>query len=149
MITLHNLTATSLVPYPVVVTPPPPHRQRDLAGRIAHGCSGSVDTAGFNLVLTNEIYTGTSANGIFLGFDFESTPSVLQVKVFHYKVAPGAEGNDPALQPVLIKQNVFEASDGDELTVDGNWDATIGTVDSPPTLDAFPRAVSIGDMMTH
>lgn len=147
MLTLHNLTRRSLIPYPVEVNPPPPHRVRDLVERIAFGCSGPMDPNSFNPVFCSEEFEGpdTEANGVHFGFDFSNVPGTVLARVFHHKVAPGQDGGDPMLQPLLLHEAPIEAGPDSAITIDHNWFSALGRAEQPTqTLDAFPRDIATG-----
>ncbi len=141
----HNRTGTDLIPYPVVTSPPPPHRERDVDGRIPRNCSATVDSEGFNLVLTNEDYGGSGTNGVFLGFDTSTSPLTVLVRRLRYKVAPGQEGSNSSLQPEVIQDEVVEVAVDGDVTVDSAWQVSVG-VPSEKTysLDVYPPSIQGG-----
>jgi len=119
-LTVVNATQSfSFVPYVVVNTPPPPHREADPAGTLAPGGTYAVDLGGFNPIFFDE----TRKNGIVLQLDLGGTPSAILVRLFDYQVPPGDEGTDPALQPTLLDERLFEATKSQlTLTIQGGGD---------------------------
>ena len=112
-LSLQNETNRDLVPYPVVTTPPPPHRAPDTANTIAPSGRLEIDPEGFNPVF----YFGGvgdlgAPNGVFVGLGFyDQEPPIIHIRLFHYVVPPGQEGSDPALQPVLLREDFEEVQD--------------------------------------
>ena len=108
-LTLQNDIGRAITPYPVVTTPPPPHRVADPSNAIGVGASGTVDVAGFNPVY---IYPplpqiAGQPNGFIVQLDLESPDPTILVISYQYKVPPGEEQGDPANQPVAIAQFPF------------------------------------------
>lgn len=130
---LRNETGDDLVPYPVVTTPPPPHREALPAGTVPHQGEAVLDTKGFNPVYFQEgVVDLDEANGLYLGFDLiDADPLLIQYKVFHYKVPPGTDGGDPTKQPILLHQGFEEVEDLD-LTILVTTKADIGQGGLPP-----------------
>ena len=130
-LTLRNETGVTLTPYPVVTTPPPPHREADSANQIPTNGSAEIDTRGFNPVYyVPGISDVNRANGVYIGLqlDGDDDPFLIQYKVFHYKVPPGQAGHDPAKQPILLHSGVQEVTDVDHgITIKG-----AGPVGPPP-----------------
>ena len=114
-LTFRNVTGQTLTPYPVVTTPPPPHREADSAANISPGGTASIDPLGFNPVYyAAGITDPTQANGVYLGLDLDdAAPFMIQFKVFHYRVPPGQAGHDPDKQPILLHTGVQEIIDVD------------------------------------
>ena len=111
---IRNETPTALVPYPVVTSPPPPHREADPAASIAPNAEQEIDPEGFNPVYYAGPVDGTKPNGVFLGLAlYHQDPPQIQYRIFHYAVAPGQEGTDPALQPTLLREDVLDLTDDD------------------------------------
>ncbi len=109
VISLDNQTAVDLVPYPVVTSPPPPHRESDPANTLPAGSQANLDPNGFNPLY----YHADSKRGVLIQFDVTSTPAIIFVRGFHYQVEPGKEGTNPALQPTSFMDWLFEISKND------------------------------------
>jgi hypothetical protein len=131
-VTLNNQSGHALTPYPVKVTPPPPHREADPANIILEAGTTPIDPHGFNPVFyTTGISDVSKANGIYIGLDLDdASPMMIQYKVFHYKVPPGEAGKDPANQPILLHQGVVEVEDVDQM-ITVSWFGPAG-VPLPP-----------------
>jgi len=100
---LRNLTQKHLEAYPVVVDPPPPHRERVAALDVPGLGERALDPNGFNPVYyTQGVQNPDKPNGIFLGFALEFPPRAIQYRIFHHVVPPGQEGVDPDLQPTML-----------------------------------------------
>ena len=133
-IKLRNETQVSLIPYPVVTTPPPPHRESNPAGAIAPGANGKIDPTGFNpLFYSAQPVALTVANGLHIQFTSAGDePQAVMARVFHHVVQPGQEGSDPAQQPVLLHE-VFQEVPGGNILItvatddqtNGGWSVTI------------------------
>lgn len=125
MIRIANRTEQALVPYPVVTTPPPPHRERDLDQRVPHGCYALIDPLGFNVVYSNELFsiTDRSVNGFSMQFDTSTSPTGLLYRAMHFRVAPGDEGTDPDLQPWVVEETYRQLRPfpPGELYLDAEW----------------------------
>ena len=102
-LTLRNRTEVDLVPYPVVTTPPPPHREADPANTLAHDSEVQIDTTGFNPLFFHE----GSMKGVVIQLGLDDDPAALRVVLFQYQVPPGQEGSDPALQPQELGASVY------------------------------------------
>ncbi len=103
-IQLQNDTAGALVPYPVVTSPPPPHREADLASVVAVGSSRSIDPESFNPLFFSELRKISLTLQLSLDLD---PPQILGRTMLHV-VPPGQEGTDPALQPTQLEEMLFE-----------------------------------------
>lgn len=127
-ISLTNETGRVLTSYEVNPSPPPARLPADT---VPDGGNFNIDPAGFNPVFAWDggiSLAGTDPNGFFIGLGLTETPPLIQYKLFHYKVTPGTPGSDPALQPILLSEQVVEVTEGEILiVVDGTWSATIGT----------------------
>ena len=55
---------------------------------------------------------GAHANGCYLTWELLHEPPILQVKTFHFRVAPGSAGLHPLRQPLLLAQQVLELGAG-------------------------------------
>ena len=99
---------------------PSPPPSRIPSGTIPDGGDFSIDPAGFNPVFAWDAgisTTGEDPNGFLIGLALEDTPSLIQYKLFHYKVTPGEAGKDPDLQPILLSQEVVEVTEGEVAIV--------------------------------
>ena len=123
---LVNETGVSLTFYDVNSTPPP---SRLPAGTLANLGIANLDTAGFNPVYAWDAgisMTGTDPNGVYIGHALTDDPPLLQYKVFHYKVAPGATGGEAALQPTLVDSQAITLTPEDiTILVDSTWAVSI------------------------
>ena len=102
-LTLANSTQSDLVPYPVVTTPPPPHREPDAANTLAHNDSTLVDVDGFNPLY----YSPELKIGVVIQMDLLGEPPQLFVRAFDYAVAPD-QVTDEASQVTLREEMAFE-----------------------------------------
>ena len=131
-LTLVNETGTTLTFYDVNESPPPSRLPTDT---IPDGGTLGIDPDGNNPVFAwgaGISLTGTDPNGFLIGLGLADTPSLIQYKLFHYKITPGEAGKDPDLQPILLDNVVVEVTEGEvEIVVDAAWNVTIGT----PSLD--------------
>ena len=129
-VTLRNLTSRVLQAYLVVTNPPPPHREHVPAMDIAGLDENTVDPNGFNPVFYTEgVQNPTKPNGIYIGFALEFEPRLIQYRIFRFKVPPGQEGQDPALQPTVLNEQVVE------VTWQGD---TLMTLDKPDQITIVP-----------
>lgn len=130
---LQNATGKTLTAYPVVTSPPPPHREAST--KIPNLDRYRIDPAGFNPVFyTPGVTDTTKANGLYIGLPGDE-PFQILYRVFHYRVAPGDEGHDPALQPILLHEAIQDVDDVDQTitvstftsanTPPGGWTVTI------------------------
>ncbi len=112
-IRLRNKTNGDLVLYPVVTNPPPPHREASIINTIAKDDFGVLNHNAFNPVYYQAgIANPSRPNGLYLGFDlYDADPLVILYRVMHYVVPPGQEGNDPALQPIILEEDFVEVPD--------------------------------------
>lgn len=121
-ITLVNNTGKMLTFYDVNQTPPP---GRLPAGTVPDGGNIKIDPAGFNPVFAWDAgisMTGTDPNGVFISLGLADIPPLIQYKVFHYKVAPGTAGKNPANQPILLEEQWFTVTEGAVvIVIDGAW----------------------------
>lgn len=122
-VTLRNLTQRSLEAYLVVVNPPPPHREHVPAMDIGPLGERELDPNAFNPVYyTAGVQNPDKPNGIYIGFDVEFEPRGILYRIFHFKVPPGQEGQDPNLQPKVLAEEYAEIT----------WNAdTLMTLDKP------------------
>jgi len=111
-LTLVNSTQAPLVPYPVVTDPPPPHREADPAGTLAHGDSAAIDVDAFNPLY----YGPESGLAVLVQMDLRPEDGELLVRVLEYQVPPD-EVTDEAAQVTLIEENVFAVT-GTTLELD-------------------------------
>lgn len=114
---LLNDTSDMLTPYPVVTSPPPPHREADPANELPAGQTRAIDPDGFNpLFYTSAITDPARANAIHIGLDlYDQTPGQILYRLFHYPVPPDQVGTDPANQPILIKEGIEDVPDEDTV----------------------------------
>jgi hypothetical protein len=103
-VTLVNNGGIDLVPYPVVTSPPPPHREADPANAIPGGSSAPIDPGGFNPLY----HHADSELGFIVQLALDDDPAQILVVLHRYTVPPGQEGTDPALQPVKLDEKLFE-----------------------------------------
>ena len=110
---ISNETMSPMVPYPVVTSPPPPHREADPSSTLGVGDIQTIDTGGFNpLYYASGITDPQIPNALFIGLDLhDADPPLIQHRLMHYPVPPGQEGTDPALQPIVIVDKVEEVPD--------------------------------------
>ncbi|MEM7310800.1 MAG: hypothetical protein AAF682_29285 [Planctomycetota bacterium] len=108
-LTLQNDSAVPLVPYPVVTTPPPPHREADPANTVAAGTSQAIEPTGFNPLY----YQASRMLSLTLQLGLDQDPPAVLARVLRHAVEPGQEGADPALQPTLVGEQVFEPTELD------------------------------------
>jgi hypothetical protein len=156
-LTLVNETGVTLTFYEVNSSPPP---SRIPSGTVPDGGDFGIDPGGFNPVFAWDAgisTTGEDPNGFLIGFALGDTPALIQYKLFHYKVAPGEAGADPALQPILLSQELVEVTEGEvAIIVDDLWNVTIGppsSISACCTLDAcsevgFPSACPEGNFLS-
>jgi len=133
LLRLQNETEGPLVPYPVALDPPPPHREAHPTHTIAAQTTYVLDAKGFNPVFYQPgTHDPALANGVYLGFDLtDAEPLLIQFKVWHYQVPPGQEGTDPAKQPILLYQGIREVEDMD-LTIVVSTAPVLGPGGLPP-----------------
>ena len=114
-IRLINDTTQPLTPYPVVTDPPPPHREADPAGVVAPAASTALDPNGFNPVFyAAQSVSDQGPNGLALSFALvDGDPKEILVRIMRYAVEPGQEGTDPALQPTVLREDIYEVEDED------------------------------------
>lgn len=103
-ITLENQTNVGLVPYPVVTVNGAPQRQADPAGTIPAGQSAPIDPTGFNPLY----YVEAAGFAVTVQLALDSDPAQVLVRTTKHVVPPGQEGGDPANQPVLLDEALFE-----------------------------------------
>ena len=129
-LTLVNETGHTLTFFDVNLSPPP---SRLPAGTTSDNGTFNINPDGFNPVLAwpgGISTTGMNPNGFLIGLALTGSPPRIQYKRFHYKVTPGEAGTVPALQPILLDQQVVDVVEGEVLiTVDTQFRATIG---APP-----------------
>lgn len=111
-VTLRNDSGATLVPYPVVTGPPPPHREADPAGAIAPGNSASIETADFNPLY----YTEGRMLSLTVKLGLDQDPAQILVRLLEHQVPPGQELGDPALAPARRSEQLFEPT-GTDLTL--------------------------------
>ena len=110
-IQLRNESTATVVPYPVVVDPPPPHREADPQGAVGPGVTASMDPTGFNPLY----YAPGRELSLTFQFSLDLEPAQILVRLNSHVVEPGQEGTDAALQPTLVEEMLFEPI-GKDLT---------------------------------
>ena len=108
-IRLSNDTTAKLIPYPVVTSPPPPHREADPANSVFAGHSKLLDPTGFNPLF----YFDGRKVSLTWQFALDENPPTILVRTTQHQVPPGQEGNDPALKPTLVSEELFEPTKKD------------------------------------
>ena len=103
-ITLRNRANVDMVPYPVVTTPPPPHRAADPANTLAHNQQTDVDPTGFNPLF----FHAGSGTSVTFQLSLDTDPPQILIRIMQHQVPPGQEGTDPALQPQLADETLIE-----------------------------------------
>jgi len=102
-LTIRNETGGTLFHAPVITDPPPPQRILSTT-TVATGFRYEIATDDFNPVFFHK----PSQLGIHVQFDWASDPPPVLVRIYQHVVAPGAEGNDPALQPTKLSETYYE-----------------------------------------
>ncbi len=103
-IRIFNQTSEPLVPFPVVTTPPPPHREADPSNAVPPDGLGDIVPTGFN-----PMYYSPARNfSVLLQLGLDDDPPQILGRIFTHVVPPGQEGTDPALQPTLQAEELFE-----------------------------------------
>jgi len=106
---LKNNTGVPLTYCPVVTQPPPPHRTVSSQVVAATG-HFEIDIDGFNPVFWDPV----SKLGVQVQMALADDPALILAVVLQYKVPPGAEGTDPALQPVALHEYPYEVDTEDD-----------------------------------
>ena len=118
-LSLVNETAHPMIPYPVVTDPPPPHREADPGAIVPIQGKRSVPTGGFYpLYYSAGVLNPQRPNALYLGLDFyDDSPPQILYRVMHMSVPPGQEGQDPELQPVVLKEELVTITDVNHVIV--------------------------------
>ncbi len=126
-VTLVNQTGQTLTFYEVNPNPPP---ARVPKGSVPDAGSFAIDPDGYNPAFAWDAgvsKTGTDPNGFHIQLGLTDIPPLILYRVFHFKVAPGTEGTNAALQPILLNENSFTVTEGAVvIVVDSTWDAKLG-----------------------
>lgn len=139
---IRNETQSQWVPFPVVTSPLPPHREANPAKTILVGKQQAIDPEGFNpIYFASDVSDPSLPNAIFIGLALHANdPPQIQHKLMHYPVPPGQEGTDPGLQPIVIVDKIHEVPD--ENTVIRVFE---GPVDREPGFGWKVEIVSAGN----
>jgi len=130
-VTLVNQTGQNLTFYEVNANPTP---SRLPAGSVPDGASFAIDPDGYNPAFSWDAgisKTGTDPNGFYIQLNLTDIPPLILYRLCHFKVPPGTEGQNAALQPILLGDKVFTVTkDAVVIVADGTWGAKL----APPSV---------------